>query len=164
MQIDIIDLTDPCYSALSPVQLALVRAAQEKKNKLAASAEEKRQKFIDKLVLNHFSHSLVYKLQQSVFEKQFEEDVDAIRENLLYELAYKTNGSEGNEFGPYSYPENPDYSLTYSQRFVLVRQYYIDLTRDAEARLAAYAGDSLARTYLGEFYQTLYEMLASYCK
>lgn len=164
MQIDIIDLTDPCYSELSPVQLALVRAAQVKKNKLVSATEEKRQKFVNKLVTNHFSHSLVYTLQQSAIEKALEEEIDVIREDLLYQLAYKTTGSEGNGLGPYSYPDNPDYSLTYSQRFILVRQYYLDLTSDPEARLQAYAGDSLARAYLGDFYQTLYEMLLSYCK
>ena len=164
MQIDIIDLTEPCYSELSPVQLALVRAAQVKKNKLVSAAEERRRKFKNKLVSNHFSHSLVYKLQQSAFDEELEEEVDILREELLYELAYKTTGSEGNELGPYSYPDNPDYSLTSSQRFIVVRQYYMDLTSDPEARLKAYAGDSLARTYLGDFYQTLYDMLQSYCK
>ena len=164
MQIDVIDLTNPCYSALSPVQLAAVRAAQVKKNKAVAATEEKKQKFINKLVSNHFSHSLVYSLQQSLFDEELERDVDMIREELLYTLAYKTTGKEGNEFGPYSYPENPDYSLTESQRFILVRQYYMDLTTDPRARLEAYAGDSLARGYLGRFYDTLYEMLKSYCK
>lgn len=164
MQIDIIDLTDPCYSELSPVQLALVRAAQGKKNKLVAAAEARKQKFKNKLTSNHFSHSLVYTLQQKVFDDELENGVDVIREDLLYELAYKTTGSEGNELGPYSYPGNPDYSLTASQRFIVVRQYYMDLTSDPAARLAAYAGDSLARAYLGQFYQTLYDLLLSYTK
>ena len=164
MEIDIIDLSDPCYSSLSPVQLALVRAAQVKKNKIVASMAEKKQKFIDKLVSNHFTRSLFFSVQQNVFDEEIERDVDMLREELLYELAYKTNGNEGNEFGPYSYPENPDYSLTDSQRFIVVRQYYMDLTNDPEARLAAYAGDSLARVYLGKYYQTLYDLLRSYCK
>ena len=34
---------------------------------------------------------------------------------------------------------------------------------DPDARLQAYAMDTLARSYLGEFYQTLYYLLASYC-
>ena len=38
----------------------------------------------------------------------------------------------------------------------------MDITSDAEARLEAYAMDSLARTYLGEYYATLYDLLASY--
>ena len=164
MKIDIIDLTDPCYSALSPPQLALVRAAQEKKDKFVAEMEAKKQKFVSKLVDNHFSHSLVYTLQRRVFDDELQNGVDLIRENLLYDLAYKTSGSEGNELGPFSYPDNPNYNLTDSQRFIVVRQYYMDLTSDPKARLAAYAGDSLARAYLGQYYQTLYDMLYSYCK
>lgn len=86
-----------------------------------------------------------------------------MREDLNHQLAYESIGSEGNENGPYRYPENPNYSLSNSQRFLVVRQYYMGVTTNAEARLQAYAMDTLARSYLGEFYQTLYELLASYC-
>ena len=51
---------------------------------------------------------------------------------------------------------------TCGRAFLVVRSYYMDITSDAEARLVAYAMDSLARTYLGEYYATLYDLLASY--
>ena len=38
----------------------------------------------------------------------------------------------------------------------------MEITSDAEARLEAYAMDTLARSYLGEYYATLYDLLASY--
>lgn len=87
----------------------------------------------------------------------------AVREDLIHQLAYESLGSEGNDKGPYRYPENPNYNLTYSQRFLVVRAYYMGVTSDADARLQAFAMDSLARSYLGEYYQTLYDLLASYC-
>ena len=40
MTIDIVDLTSPDYSDLSPVQLAMVRAAQSKKDKIVKEAEK----------------------------------------------------------------------------------------------------------------------------
>ena len=50
-----------------------------------------------------------------------------------------------------------------SQRFLVVRNYYMTITDDPDARLQAYAMDTLAQSYLGEFYATLYDLLASYC-
>ena len=40
MVIDIVDLTSDQYKNLSPVQLAMVRAAQVKKDKIVAEAEK----------------------------------------------------------------------------------------------------------------------------
>ena len=85
------------------------------------------------------------------------------KEDLLYQLAYEALGSEGDENGPYRYPENPNYNLSPSQRFLVVRNYYMQATDDPDARLQAYAMDTLARQYLGEYYTTLYDLLASYC-
>ncbi len=53
--------------------------------------------------------------------------------------------------------------MSYSERFLVVRQYYMDVTSDPNARLKAFGADTLARSYLGEFYQTLYDLLRSYC-
>ena len=87
-----------------------------------------------------------------------------MKDDLDYQLAYEALGSEGDENGPYRYPENPNYNLVPSQRFLVVRNYYMQSTDDPDARLAAYAADTLARSYLGEFYATLYSLLASYCE
>ena len=92
-----------------------------------------------------------------------EEQIAAVKDDLDYQLAYEALGSEGDENGPYRYPENPNYNLTPSQRFLVVRNYYMQSTEDPDARLAAYAKDTLARQYLGEFYVTLYDLLAAYC-
>ena len=141
MIIDIIDLTDAEYSDLSAVQMAMVREAQEKKNKILAETEQQKEEYLSMLV----------------------EQIAAVKDDLDYQLAYEALGSEGDENGPYRYPENPNYNLTPSQRFLVVRNYYMQSTEDPDARLAAYAQDTLARQYLGEFYVTLYDLLAAYC-
>ncbi len=163
MKIDIIDLTDPKYADLSPVQLSMVRAAQSKKDKIVEELNTAVNGMYELLLANWNGRSSAYERETSVLQSKADNDVDAVREDLLYQLAYESIGSEGNENGPYRYPENPNYSLAYSQRFLVVRKYYMDVTTNPQARLEAYGMDTLARAYLGEFYQTLYDMLASYC-
>lgn len=163
MTIDIIDLTDPDYADLNAVQLSMVRVAQGKKNEILARAQEEKTQLQNQLIANNFARSSVFEYAQDRIDEEAEAEVDVVREDLLYQLAYESLGSEGNEMGPYRYPENPNYNLTASQRFLVVRNYYMDVTDDPDARLQSYAMDSLARTYLGEFYATLYDLLASYC-
>lgn len=163
MTIDIIDLTDPEYSDLSPVQLSMVRVAQGKKNDILADAGEEKTRLQDQLIVNNFARSSIFTYAEARVDAEASAQVDAVREDLLYQLAYEALGSEGNEQGPYRYPENPNYNLSASQRFLVVRNYYMQATDDPEARLQAYAMDTLARQYLGEFYATLYDLLASYC-
>ena len=164
MTIDIVDLSSPEYSDLSPVQLAMVRAAQAKKDKIVAEAEKNKNELKYFMLSNNVARSTALRDAIAEIEAQKKKDIDAVLSDLKYQLAYEAIGSEGNENGPYRYPQNPNYNLSYSERFLVVRQYYMDVTSNPEARLKAYAGDTLARSYLGEFYQTLYDLLLSYCK
>lgn len=164
MVIDIIDLSDPQYADLNPVQLSMVRAAQAQKDKLLADLEAEIAKRFLYTVARNTARSSAVKREEARLRAAADAAVDFVRENLLYELAYEAFQNEGNENGRYSYPANPNYNLSYSQRFLVVRQFYMQLTSDPVARLEAYRMDTLARTYLGDFYQTLYDMLASECK
>lgn len=163
MTIDIIDLTDPEYSDLNAVQLSMVRVAQTKKNEILADAEEEKTQLKNQLIANNFARSSVYDYAATRIDTEAQAQVEVVKEDLLYQLAYESLGSEGNEMGPYRYPENLNYNLTASQRFLVVRNYYMTITDDPDARLQAYAMDTLAQSYLGEFYATLYDLLASYC-
>ena len=164
MTIDIIDLTDPDYADLNAVQLAMVRAAQVKKDKIVAEADDAVRELFYLLLKNDNARSYVRTKEEARIRAQADAEIEAVREDLLYQLAYESIGSEGNEYGPYRYPENPNYNLTYAQRFLVVRNYYMQVESNPTARLEAFGMDSLARSYLGEFYQTLYEQLASYVR
>ena len=164
MTIDIVDLTSPQYSDLSPVQLAMVRAAQSKKDKIVAKAEKDKNELKYFMIANNTARSTALREAIAEIDAQKEKDIETVKADLDYQLAYEALGQEGNENGPYRYPQNPNYNLSYSERFLVVRQYYMDVTSDPNARLAAYNADTLARTYLGEYYKTLYELLLSYCK
>lgn len=163
MTIDIVDLTDEKYADLNAVQMAMVRAAQVKKNEIVAEADEEKASIQRRLVANNFARSYVQVMANARINTAQYKAIEALKEDLDYQLAYESLGSEGNEQGPYRYPENPNYNLTPSQRFLVVREYYMSVTDDPDARLQAYTVDSLARTYLGEYYATLYDLLASYC-
>ena len=163
MDIDIIDLNDEKYQNLSAVQLALVREAQVKKNEIMYDAQQETEELFRLMLSNRAVRSSVIADKQLEISRRAEEEVDVVRDTLMYQLAYEGIGSTGNEYGPYRYPENPNYNLSPSQRFIVVRSYYMTLTDDAEARLLSYSMDTLARQYLGEFYVTLYDLLAAYC-
>lgn len=162
MIIDIIDLSDEQFSDLNAVQMAMVRAAQTEKNEILAEAEKEKGEIFKELLTNGTARSTYYSERAEAIDDEAEEKVEAVKDDLLYQIAYDLDAGDGNEDGPYRYPENPNYNLSASQRFLVVRSYYMEATDDAEARLEAYAMDSLARTYLGEYYATLYDLLASY--
>lgn len=164
MVIDIVDLDEEQFQNLTSVQLSMVRAAQAKKDKILKSAEEKKEKFLRTLLSNRVARSTMIEDYGASADRDAETEIAVVKEDLLYQLAYEGAYSDGNEFGPYSYPENPNYKLASPQRFLIVRDYYMHITTDAEARLEAYAMDTLAKSYLGEYYQTLYDLLASYIK
>lgn len=163
MVIDIIDLSDENYKNLSAVQLAMVRAAQAKKDKILSEADELCGELFRMALSNNAVRSTALRDRLAKERADAQRQVEAVRADLLYQIAYEGIGSEGNEQGPYRYPENPNYNLSYSQRFLVVRNYYMQATDDPNARLQAFAMDTLAKEYLGEFYRTLYELLASYC-
>ncbi len=163
MTIDIIDLTDPQYSQLNAVQLSMVRAAQGKKDKILAGAQTEKDELFRKMAANGIARSSAYSYAVQEIDEKAQSDVDVIKQDLLYQIAYENWQWEGNDSGPYRYPQNPNYNLTPSQRFLEVRTYYMSVTSDPDARLRAFEGDTLAKSYLGEFYVTLYDLLASYC-
>lgn len=163
MTIDIIDLTDEAYSDLNAVQMSMVRDAQRKKDKILEETRLRKEEYLSILVSNDMAHNSFYALTRARLDAEAQDEIDAVRDDLEYQLAYEALGSEGDENGPYRYPENPNYNLTPSQRFLVVRNYYMQSTEDPDVRLASYAMDTLARQYLGEFYITLYDLLAAYC-
>lgn len=164
MVIDIIDSDAPEYQNLTELQLAMIRAAQTEKNAILADAAEEKEKVFLKLLKNNMARSSVLKDRSAAIDDDADRKVEIVREDLLHRLAYESLYGDENENGKYRYPENPNYNLDYPQRFLVVRDYYMHVTTNPRARLEAYGMDSLARTYLGEYYQTLYDLLASYCE
>lgn len=163
MTIDIVDLSSDKYKNLNALQFAMVRAAQALKDKAVIAAQKEKEAITFKLIENNTVRSTLFEAEMSRIDGELDEQVGIIKADLDHQLAYEKLQSSGNASGPYSYPSNPNYYLSPSERFLVVRSYYMNRTSDPNARLQAYSMDSLAREYLGEYYQTLYELLASYC-
>lgn len=161
--IDIIDLTQEEYQNLNDIQLAMVRAAQAQKNQILAEAEQKKEKAFYVLLKHNVARNTALPKQKAAIDAEAEKEIAVIKEDLVYRLAYSSDQSGGNDYGPYEYPSNPDFNLSPSQRFIVVRNYYMALTSNPTQRLALYEADTLAQSYLGSFYATLYDLLASYC-
>jgi hypothetical protein len=56
-----------------------------------------------------------------------------------------------------------DYSLSYNERYVIVRDYYMSID-DANERLTLYSADEVAKAYLNQYYSTLFNLFYSYSK
>ncbi len=56
-----------------------------------------------------------------------------------------------------------DYTLSYTERYNLVRTYYLSI-EDPAQRMSLYAADETARKYLGSYYASLYNVLNTYSK
>lgn len=163
MVIDIIDLNDPKYADLTSLQMSMVRTAQAQKDEVLSKAEKKKTERLIALLDRNIARSSMREREAAEIDAAAESEIAVIREDLLYRLAYEELYADGNEQGAYRYPENPNYNLSYPQRFLAVRDYYMHVTTEPNARLKAFSMDTLARSYLGDYYQTLYDLLASYC-
>ena len=82
MEIDIIDLNDPNYQNLSPVQLAMVRAAQTKKNKILAEAEEEKGELFRLLLSNRMARSSALRDRNAEIDEEAEKEIKAVRSDL----------------------------------------------------------------------------------
>ena len=77
-----------------------------------------------------------------------------IREQLLFYLRFAVkDSSQGGA------PYEVDYSLSYVERFNIVKAYYLEHFTDSNERISAYSTDDVARDYLGEYSSTLYDYL-----
>ena len=154
MQIDIISYTDEQYAALSEEQILEVQAAQLKKNRLLTDMEEALEQEKHRLVKNGIYFSGIYELYKEKLQKEYDLEVEQLRESLLFYLRFSAQPSNSEtDAAPYEV----DYSLSIADRYQLVREHYMSAYTDPQARLDAFKTDSVALQYLGEMYSILYD-------
>lgn len=158
MTFDIIEVTEDQLSNMSAVQMQLLRNAQKKKNELQHSMEGQLRTFGETLNGNNFSGSSFLAAREKDLKAEFDYQVEILREQLLYAL-------ELNEPFPGENDESAgyivDYSLSYVDRYAIVREYYLAI-EDPVERMNLYEADEVARRYLGSYYTTLYNVLYTY--
>ncbi len=87
---------------------------------------------------------------------RIQKDLDESLEALYAEG--DTGGETPPEIDPDDAPYEVDYTLSMRDRYVIVKNYYLDYDDMAEA-LADFEADDIAKDYLGTYYDYLYQLL-----
>lgn len=153
MTIDIITYTDEQYAAMTQEQIKEVRDAQAEKDELKLKLEETLQKERDALVKKGIFNSNLYQLIKNKLQKEFEANVEFIRESLVFFLRYSAHPDGSGLDAPYEV----NYAQSYEARFNVVKTYYETTYTDGAERFEAFKLDKFALNYLGELYAPLYD-------
>ena len=151
MEIDIISYTSAQYAELTTEQILEVRSAQEKKNKIKKRLQEALLDAEKRHIENGTYHSWAYRAAVANLQMEYEQEVEKVREALLFFLQYASKPEQ--EKVEY----NLDYSLSYVERETRVREFYLERYTDPKERFDVYKEDKVALQYLGERYAPLYD-------
>ncbi|MBQ8320356.1 MAG: hypothetical protein IJX81_05695 [Clostridia bacterium] len=156
MVIDIINYTNDQFAALTGEQVLEVKRVQLSKNRLTRKLEEKKKAERFRLLKAGIFCSGIWTKICEELDAEYGQEVENLREGLLFYLEY--GGSAGQEQESSS-PYTVDYSLDGFDRAVIVRDYYLGAYDNAIARYAAFKEDTVAKSYLGEYYSGLHDYL-----
>ena len=166
MQFDIIPVTGTEVGKLSTAQLRLLRDAQNKKNELLIKAERELKAFSLSVMGAGMAYSSLIESKRRELDEEVWRKCAVIADDLLFDISAIGQSSEGGGGSGGDAPQTEyrvDYSLSYSERYVIVRDYYLRI-KDVSERMTKYASDEVAKKYLGTYYNTLYNVLATYEK
>ena len=168
MTFDIIDLTEEDILALSTVQMRLLRTAQKEKNELIYQLARDKQTFYNIVVSDGMLNSNLYEDKCDELDEEYERRLAVLKDDLIYNMSLNVPTADDDDPGGGSGDgDDPvagyivDYSLSYLDRYQIVRNYYMSISDPAE-RLANYTADTIAQAYLGQYYNTLYNVLSQY--
>ena len=160
MEFDIKEYTEEQLKRLTAVQLQLLRTAQKRKDELYHKLEQDLAMFKKLAYTEGMYDSSLLEDKRAELMAEYDYQVEILKEQLEYGL---------NLNAPYPDQEEQDknagylvdYSLSYTDRYVLVRDYYLSIENPAE-RMALYSADEVAKRYLGSYYASLYNVLNMY--
>ena len=156
MQIDIISYTSTQLACLSFSGIREVRSTQLKKNRLLRQLEKNIKKERNALLKQGIFDSCIWAEIQAKLQAECDVQIEELREALLFYLKYSTSQKVETEEIPYLV----DYALSFDERYVQVKGYYLNTYNVAQERLSAFIADRFAPLYLGELYSTLYDEFA----
>lgn len=163
MTFDIIDITEAEVKKLETVRLKLLRTAQQKKNELSHKLEKELAEQRRLAYSNGMENSTLYGQVAAEMTAEYEYQVEIIREQLLFNMSLgePTAGGETGGSGSDSTGYLVDYELSYMERYIQVRDYYLTV-EDPDERIALLREDGVARQYLGSYYNTLFNYLVQF--
>ena len=166
MQFDIIDITEDRLKELSVVQMKMLRTAQQKKDELVRKFEKELNRFRAVVFTSGMKNSTLIEDKDRELRDELGYQTALLADNLIYNMSLNepSNGGDiGGDGGDEEAGYIVDYTLTYNERYIIVRDYYLAIT-DPDERMALYAADETAKKYLSSYYTTLYNVLATYSK
>ena len=167
MLFDIIDIPEEEFAKLNVKQMKLLRAAQRNKDELVRKAQSEVEQFRLKILSAGMKRSSLLEDKKKEIDSEVNYRCAVLADDLIYNMSVcKTTTNGGSSGGGGSDSETGylvDYSLSYSERYVIVRNYYLAI-KDVDVRMKKYAADEVAKKYLGSYYGTLYNVLATYDK
>ena len=165
MIFDIIPITQKEVEQMETVRLKMLRTAQQKKNELEVKLNQNLEEYKIITYNNGVHNSSLYEEYEKEATAEYKRQVEVIREQLLFNMSLgeptvdDETGDSGNDSSGYLV----DYSLSYIERYVQVRDYYLTIP-DPDERLALYRVDEVAIKYLGSYYNALYDYLIQFTK
>ncbi|HBN13243.1 MAG TPA: hypothetical protein DD415_06480 [Clostridiales bacterium] len=166
MNFDVIEISEEQLKGLSVVQMKMLRTAQQKKDSLYRKAEDDLEVFRVLFLSAGMKNSNLYEDKKAELYSDRDYETAVLADNLIYNLSLNEpsgGGDTGDTGGDEQAGYIVDYSLTYNERYVIVRDYYLAIPDSAE-RMALYTADDVAKRYLSGYYTTLYNVLATYSK
>lgn len=157
MVIDVIAYTNEQFAALTNEQILEVRSVQVRVNELRAKKEAVKENMKFQLSENGAIRSSMSLKSAEAEILLIDQKIENLREGLLFYLQYASRLPEGNENMPTNAPYLVDYSLSYEERFFIVRDYYEATYTDPYERFQKYCDDRVALIYLGEYHSSLYD-------
>ncbi|HIU80372.1 MAG TPA: hypothetical protein IAC67_05590 [Candidatus Coproplasma excrementipullorum] len=163
MDFDIIDLTEEEAESLSTIQLKLLRTAQQNKNELYHKLQQEINTYYCLCNTNNVYLGSLFTDKKAELEAEFDYQVAILKEQLIFNMSLSepTNDDETGSSGSDDSGYIVDYELSYLERYIQVRDYYLGI-EDASERMALFAADETAQSYLGSYYTTLYNYLSTY--
>lgn len=159
MQFNIIKITEEELKKLSVAKMRLLRTAQQKKDELEHNAEKEFIAFCEKAYSAGMNNSTLIEDKKAEIYKEVDYRIAILADNLVYSMGLLDDPDGDDSKVEYLV----DYSLSYNERYIIVRDYYLKF-KDKEERMAKYSKDEVAKKYLGTYYGTLYNVLATYDK
>lgn len=163
MTYDIIVISEYEANNLETVQLKLLRTAQQKKNELERKLKKELEEYKRLTYANGTENSTLYEDVEKELTAEYEYQVAVLREQLVFNMSLKepTEGGETGDEGNDSSGYLVDYELSYLERYIQVRDYYLAI-EDPNERIALLAADEVAQKYLGSYYNTLFNYLVQF--
>lgn len=162
MIFDIIDITEAEVDLLTTVQKKLLRTAQQKKNEMVRKRDEQLFELRIMCNANNTDSSSIYGQSAAKIQNDYQTELDILIEQLQFNMSLRepTNGDETGGSGTDNTAYIVDYELSYLERYIIVRDYYLTIEDPAE-RIALLQADTVAMEYLGTYYSVLFDYLVS---